>query len=102
MKSAWVFQDELSGCLPGNVQGTGWSGWGRTQHWDMVSCGWGMEADPGVQAQILSALAEAEEQQVALFLSGGMVAVFEDKYGKDKRSEVGRMVPEEAYGSEEE
>lgn len=75
----------------------------RTQHWDMVSCGWGMGADPVVQAQSLYALpgAEAEGQLVTPCLSGGMGAGFGGKCGKDKRSETDKKVLHGGHGSGE-
>ena len=93
MKSAWAFLDGPSGYQLGVAQGMGWSGWGRrTQHWDRVSCGWGMGADLAAQAQSLYALAgaEAEVQLVSPSLSGGMGAEFGGRYGKGRRFETGR------------
>lgn len=52
-------------------------------------------ADPVARAQSRCAQAGAEEQPVSPVLSGGMGAGLGGNYGKDMRSESGRMVQEE-------
>lgn len=102
MKSAAAFLDELSGYQLAVAQDMELSGWGRrTQHWDTVSCGWGMGADPGVQVQNLWVLVEAEVLLVSPCLSGDMGAGFEDRCGMDMRFGTGKEVREVGHGFEE-
>lgn len=103
MRSALVFLGGLSVYLLEAAQYMGCSGWGRRkQHWDRVSCGWGMGADRVVQVQNLYALtgAGAEVQLVTRCLSGGMGAEFVGRSGKGRRVETGKKVQEGGHGPE--
>lgn len=86
------------------AQGMGWSGWGRKQHWDRVSCGWGTEAGLVVRVQnpyaLAGAGAGAEVQLVTPCLSGGMGAEFAGRSGGGMRSETGKKAQEVGRGSE--